>query len=88
MVMMVSLMPFIPFVVPTGSLTTLLGTVTDLFDYTFPENGLVGFKDGVQFHKMELKTYLNESQIKELVNFLLHYMADLDIPIKRYGAPQ
>lgn len=30
-----------------------------------------------------LKTWLGEDKLKELINFLLHYIADLDIPIKR-----
>lgn len=30
-----------------------------------------------------LKTWLGEDSLKELINFLLHYIADLDIPIKR-----
>jgi phosphomannomutase len=31
-----------------------------------------------------IHTYLGEENIKSLVNFVLHYIADLDIPIKRY----
>ena len=57
--------------------------VVDQFDYTFPENGLVGFKNGVEFHKMELKTHLSEDQIKNLIKFILRYIADLDIPVQR-----
>ena len=30
-----------------------------------------------------LKKHLGEDQLKELINFILHYIADLDIPIKR-----
>jgi phosphomannomutase len=30
-----------------------------------------------------LKKYLGEDKLKELINFILHYIADLDIPIKR-----
>ena len=63
---------------------TYFHAVVDQFDYTFPENGLQAFKNGVEFHSMEFKTYLSEDQIKELVNFILHYIADLDIPVKRY----
>lgn len=58
--------------------------VIDQFDYTFPENGLLAYKNGEEFHKMEFKTYLSEEQIKKLVNFILIYIANLDIPIKRY----
>lgn len=30
-----------------------------------------------------LKKHLGEEKLKELINFILHYIADLDIPIKR-----
>ena len=30
-----------------------------------------------------LKKHLGEAKLKELINFILHYIADLDIPIKR-----
>ena len=30
-----------------------------------------------------LKKHLGEDKLKELINFILHYIADLDIPIKR-----
>jgi phosphomannomutase len=31
-----------------------------------------------------LKTHLGEDNLKRLINFTLRYIADLDIPIKRY----
>lgn len=55
----------------------------DQFDYAFPENGLVGYKNGIEFHKMELKTFLSEDQLKKLIKFILRYIADLDIPVQR-----
>ena len=33
---------------------------------------------------MELKKFLSETDIKRLINFILRYIADLDIPVKRY----
>jgi hypothetical protein len=33
---------------------------------------------------MELKKFLSEADIKRLINFILRYIADLDIPVKRY----
>lgn len=30
-----------------------------------------------------LKDFLGEAKLKEFINFCLHYIADLDIPIKR-----
>jgi phosphomannomutase len=31
-----------------------------------------------------LKEHLGEEKLKKLINFILHYIADLDIPIKRF----
>lgn len=49
----------------------------------FSENGLVAHKGGELIHKQSLKTYLGEDKLTKLINFVLHYIADLDIPIKR-----
>ena len=32
-----------------------------------------------------IHTFLGEDNVKAIVNFALRYIADLDIPIKRYG---
>jgi len=53
------------------------------WDYVFSQNGLVAFKAGQPLAEQSLKAHLGESQLKELLNFILHYIADLDIPIKR-----
>eukprot|EP01035_Chromulina_nebulosa_P017008 gene17008-22510_t len=52
-------------------------------NYSFSENGLVAYKDGQLIGKQAINTYLGEENIKSLVNFILHYIADLDIPVKR-----
>lgn len=57
-------------------------TMTD-FDYIFAENGLVAYKQGSLLAVANLKKQLGEDNLKQLINFLLHYIADLDIPIKR-----
>jgi phosphomannomutase len=49
----------------------------------FTENGLVGLKNGERFHEKKINEHLGEERLKELINFCLHYIADLDIPIKR-----
>ncbi|KAM2280385.1 hypothetical protein ACFX1S_041113 [Malus domestica] len=46
-------------------------------------NGLVAHKDRTLIGTQSLKTYLGEDKLKEFINFTLHYIADLDIPIKR-----
>jgi phosphomannomutase len=53
------------------------------FDYVFPENGLVYIKNGKEISKQSIQLHLGEQNIKRLINFCLHYIADLDIPIKR-----
>ncbi|KAL3154462.1 hypothetical protein ABBQ32_013927 [Trebouxia sp. C0010 RCD-2024] len=59
------------------------GNVKGEVDYFFAENGLVAYKQAQLLAIQSLKTWLGEDSLKELINFLLHYIADLDIPIKR-----
>jgi len=58
-------------------------SVTEEFDYTFAENGLTAFKQGKELPSQSFIKFLGEERYKKLVNFILHYIADLDIPIKR-----
>jgi phosphomannomutase len=57
--------------------------VLDAFDYAFAENGLIAFKLGKPLASESFIDYLGEERYKPLVNFILHWIADLDIPIKR-----
>ncbi|KAI8901913.1 eukaryotic phosphomannomutase [Globomyces pollinis-pini] len=57
--------------------------VVDLFDYSFPENGLTAFKLGNQLDSASFIGFMGEDRYKKLVNFILRYIAELDIPIKR-----
>ncbi|KAK2065950.1 eukaryotic phosphomannomutase [Colletotrichum caudatum] len=57
--------------------------VTALFDFCFSENGLTAFKLGQPLASNSFIKFVGEDQYKELVNFALHHIADLDIPIKR-----
>ena len=52
-------------------------------DYCFAENGLYAMQKGQFIEKQSFKDYMGEDRLKKLVNFCLHYIADLDIPIKR-----
>uniref|UniRef100_A0A1D1XEL2 Phosphomannomutase n=1 Tax=Anthurium amnicola TaxID=1678845 RepID=A0A1D1XEL2_9ARAE len=56
--------------------------ITD-YDYVFSENGLIAHKHGELIGSQSLKTFLGEEKLKEFIHFTLHYIADLDIPIKR-----
>ncbi|KAG0280008.1 Phosphomannomutase [Linnemannia exigua] len=53
------------------------------FDYCFSENGLTAYKLGEQLASQSFIGYLGEERYKKLVNFVLRYIADLDIPVKR-----
>jgi phosphomannomutase len=57
----------------------------DAFDYFFAENGLVAYKLGKALPSASFIQYIGEDRYKVLVKFILHYIADLDIPIKRYA---
>lgn len=57
--------------------------VTTLFDFCFSENGLTAYKLGQQLDSTSFIKWIGEDKYKPLVNFILHYIADLDIPIKR-----
>lgn len=58
-------------------------TITEEFDYAFGENGLTAYKLGKQLPSESFISYIGEERYKKLANFILHYIADLDIPIKR-----
>lgn len=53
------------------------------FDYAFAENGLTAYKLGKQLESQSFIKFLGEEKYKVLASFILHYIADLDIPIKR-----
>ncbi|CRK07375.1 hypothetical protein BN1708_017086, partial [Verticillium longisporum] len=57
--------------------------VTSMFDFNFAENGLVAYKLGAALPANSFLQWIGNDQYKELVNFILHYVADLDIPVKR-----
>ena len=60
-----------------------LAPVTSKFDFCFAENGLTAYQAGVALPSQSLVGYLGEDRLKEIVNWTLHYIADLDIPVKR-----
>lgn len=55
----------------------------DIFDFGFAENGLTAYKLGKKQASQSFINYVGEERYKKLVNFILHYIADLDIPVKR-----
>lgn len=57
--------------------------VSTLFDYCFAENGLTAIRMGVPLASHSFIKWIGEDKYKQLVRFILHYVADLDIPVKR-----
>ncbi|EJD07509.1 eukaryotic phosphomannomutase [Fomitiporia mediterranea MF3/22] len=57
--------------------------VYDDFDFAFAENGLVAYRMGKKLESQSFIKFIGEEKYKTLVSFILHYIADLDIPIKR-----
>ena len=62
-----------------------MSIVVDLFDFCFAENGLTAIRLGEQLPSNCFIKWLGEEKYKKLVKFVLHYIADLDIPVKRYA---
>ena len=54
-----------------------------LFTYIFSENGLVTYKNGELFHKNDIKETLGEKLIQRVINNILRYIANLELPYKR-----
>ncbi|KAJ7770512.1 eukaryotic phosphomannomutase [Mycena metata] len=57
--------------------------IVDDFDYAFAENGLTAYKMGKPLQSQSFLKYVGEEKYKRLVNFILHYIADMDVPVKR-----
>ncbi|KAF2134132.1 phosphomannomutase-like protein [Dothidotthia symphoricarpi CBS 119687] len=57
--------------------------VTSLFDFCFAENGLTAIRLGEELASQSFIGWIGEDKYKKLVKWILHYIADLDIPIKR-----
>ena len=57
--------------------------IADGADYMFGENGLDAYKKGELIERQNFGLHMGEDNLKRLINFCLHYIADLDIPIKR-----
>lgn len=56
--------------------------VTGLFDFCFSENGLTAYRLGEQMASTSFIDWLGQGKYKQLVNFCLRYIADMDIPVK------
>eukprot|EP01024_Parvocaulis_polyphysoides_P024610 TRINITY_DN2250_c0_g1_i2.p2 TRINITY_DN2250_c0_g1~~TRINITY_DN2250_c0_g1_i2.p2 ORF type:complete len:244 (-),score=58.84 TRINITY_DN2250_c0_g1_i2:201-932(-) len=55
----------------------------EVYDYVFSENGLVAHKAGEQIAVQSLKLFLGEEKLQKFINFVLKFIANLNIPVKR-----
>lgn len=55
----------------------------ELFDFCFSENGLTAYKEGQALPSQSFIEYLGEEKYSKMVNFILRYIADLELPKKR-----
>ncbi|KAL1411898.1 Phosphomannomutase 1 [Vanrija albida] len=53
------------------------------FDYGFAENGLTAYKLGQKLESASFIQHVGEEEYKKLANFILRYLSEVDIPIKR-----
>ncbi|OHS96786.1 Phosphomannomutase [Tritrichomonas foetus] len=56
--------------------------VLDLVDYSFSENGLVAYKGREKIGEASIRDQYTQEQFNRFINWCLHYIADLDIPVK------
>ena len=63
-----------------GSSTT---DVTTLFDFCFPENGLVAYRLGESLSSNSFIQWLGEEKYQELADFCLGYISKIKLPKKR-----
>jgi phosphomannomutase len=57
--------------------------VLGMFDYCFSENGLTAFKDGELIGQQSFSKYLGEETLTRVLNWTLHYLSTIKIPVKR-----
>eukprot|EP00866_Antonospora_locustae_P000081 jgi/Antlo1/81/1360 len=55
----------------------------DLFDFGFPENGVSFYRGRELVSQESIIEFMGEELHRELVEFTMRYIADLDIPVKR-----
>ncbi|XP_058462676.1 phosphomannomutase [Malaya genurostris] len=53
------------------------------FDYIYPENGLLQYENGVEVGRESISQYLGEEVLQRFINFVLRYLSEITIPIKR-----
>lgn len=57
--------------------------VLDMFDFAFSENGLTAYKQGKELASQSFINWIGNEKYNKLVVFILKYLADLDLPVRR-----
>uniref|UniRef100_A0A1A9WD36 Phosphomannomutase n=1 Tax=Glossina brevipalpis TaxID=37001 RepID=A0A1A9WD36_9MUSC len=57
--------------------------ILEKFDLIFPENGLVQFDKGEEVGKQNIINHLGDATLQKFINFVLHYLSELELPFKR-----
>ncbi|CAL1302070.1 unnamed protein product, partial [Larinioides sclopetarius] len=58
--------------------------VVESYDYVFPQNGLVAYKDGKLIGKKSILEHMGEEKLQPFISFCLEYMSKLQLPAKRF----
>lgn len=56
--------------------------IVNLFPYNFSQNGLVAYKNGEVMEVQTISKFLGEDNIKRIVNWVMKYLSEVDIPVK------
>ena len=56
--------------------------IVDEVVWNFSQNGLVAYNNGNLLESNSVSKHLGEDTIKRIVNWVMKYLADLDLPIK------
>ena len=54
-----------------------------MFDFCFSENGLTAFRKAKPLASASFIKWIGEETYQKICNFILKYIADLEIPVKR-----
>jgi len=56
--------------------------IVNVFPYNFSQNGLVAYKDGKLLEIQTISKHLGEGNVKKIVNWVMKYLCEVDIPVK------
>lgn len=56
--------------------------IANVFPYNFSQNGLVAYKNGELLEVQTIAKFLGEDNVKRVVNWVMKYLCEIDIPVK------